>query len=70
MNQQQRKYAIDRVNSILAERKKVVKAHCTVPAVTLTTEEKIALIRRGGSETEGPHQGIHLHSRCLRLFAF
>lgn len=45
MNQQQRKYATERIEQISEAKIAAIKAANTTPAVNLTTEQKIELVR-------------------------
>lgn len=47
MNQQERKYAIERVTSITNAKIKSITDTYTIPAVRFTTEEKVAKIQKG-----------------------
>lgn len=47
MNQQQRKYAMQRMAELLRKKNKALKEEYKVPGKQLTWQEKIALVKRG-----------------------
>jgi hypothetical protein len=59
MNQQQRSYALNRINEIQKEKVAAIKARFTMPAKKLEGEEFVSLIRAGKVKLRADAQYYH-----------